>query len=93
MPLPKGFTPADVEAIAGDRQSGAWIVMAGGDIFRADGVRLTLFDHVKALEGVRVISALAADPGHGGGGVTVGDELRERGCTDPIRRSLHGATL
>jgi len=36
---------------------------------------------------------VATDPGHRGRGITVGDELRQRGRTDPIFRSLHGSTL
>jgi signal transduction histidine kinase/ligand-binding sensor domain-containing protein len=63
VPLPAAATPANIEAIAGDRQSGAWVVMAGGDIVRVDGGRLTLFDHVAPLKDLRVTSAMADHAG------------------------------
>jgi hypothetical protein len=36
---------------------------------------------------------VATDPGHRSSGITVGDEFRKRGCTNPILRTLHGSIL
>ena len=55
--LPPRIDAADIEVIAGDRRSGAWVAMQGGEILREVGGHLTPFDHIDELKDARVTSA------------------------------------
>jgi signal transduction histidine kinase len=58
VPLPPGVNGENIEALAGSRQSGVWVVAAGGVVFRVEGPRATLFNQVSSLKGTPVTSAL-----------------------------------
>ena len=63
MPLPPGVNGENIEALAGSRQSGVWVVAAGGVVFRVEGPRTTLFNQVSSLKGTPVTSALVDTSG------------------------------
>ena len=61
--LPPGVNGENIEALAGSRQSGVWVVAAGGVVFRVEGPRTTLFNQVSSLKGTPVTSALVDTSG------------------------------
>jgi signal transduction histidine kinase len=63
VPLPPGVNGENIEALAGNRQSGVWVVAAGGVVFRVEGPRTTLFNQVSSLKGTPVTSALVDTSG------------------------------
>jgi len=63
VPLPPGVNGANIQALAGSRQSGVWVVAAGGVVFRVEGLRATLFNQVNSLKDTPVTSALVDTSG------------------------------
>src|SRR5262249_42628709 len=58
VPLPPGVNGANIQALAGSRQSGVWVVAAGGVVFRVEGPRTTLFNQIGGVKSTPVSFAL-----------------------------------
>ena len=61
--LPPGVNGENIEALAGSRQSGVWVVAAGGVVFRVEGSTATLFNQVSSLRSTPVTTALVDTSG------------------------------